>query len=153
MSIEKVKEFLSINAPEVYVSEIDKSTATASEAAEAFGVIKGQIAKSLTFHTGEKVVLIVIPGDRRLNNKKYKTFFGVKARMLATDKVEELTGFKPGGVSPIGVSKDVKVYLDLALQQFDEILPAGGSGQSGVRISPERLAQITRAEWIDISSP
>ncbi|THD46343.1 YbaK/EbsC family protein [Enterobacteriaceae bacterium ML5] len=152
MSVEKVRAFLRVHAPDVHVTELEKSTATVSEAAEAFGVVSGQIAKSLTFRTGVNVVLLVMPGDRRLDNKKFKSFFGVKARMLHAEEVEELTGFKPGGVSPIGVSPEVKVYCDICLRQYDEVLPAGGTGQSGVRITPGRLAEITRAEWVDMSS-
>ncbi|MEK0239315.1 YbaK/EbsC family protein [Klebsiella variicola] len=152
MSIEKVKDFLRLHAPDVYVSELEKSTATVSEAAEAFGVASGQIAKSLTFRVGEDVVLLVMSGDQRLDNKKYKAYFGVKARMLPAEEVEYHTGFKPGGVSPLGVSSGVKVYCDISLRQYDEVLPAGGTGQSGVRIAPERLADITLAEWVDMSS-
>ncbi|MEQ4510099.1 MAG: YbaK/EbsC family protein [Dickeya sp.] len=127
-------------------------TITVSEAAEAFGVESGQIAKSLTFTVGEDIVLLVMLGDRRLDNKKYKNYLGVKARMLPADKVEYFTGFKPGGVSPLGVAAEVKVYCDIGLRQYDVVLPAGGSGQSGVRISPERLGEITMAEWIDMAS-
>ncbi|MFJ5428101.1 YbaK/EbsC family protein [Pectobacterium actinidiae] len=152
MSVDKVKKFLRLHAPDVQVVELEKSTATVSDAAKAFGVESGQIAKSLTFTVGEDVVLLVLPGDRRLDNKKYKNFFGVKARMLPADEVEYRTGFKPGGVSPLGVSAEVKVYCDVGLRQYDEVLPAGGSGQSGVRITPDRLADITMAEWVDMSS-
>ncbi|EPT0781043.1 YbaK/EbsC family protein [Enterobacter hormaechei] len=152
MSVEKVKEFLLLHAPDIQVIELEKSTATVSEAADAFGVESGQIAKSLTFTVGEDIVLLVMPGDRRLDNKKFKSFFGVKARMLPADEVEYHTGFKPGGVSPLGVAAEVKVYCDVGLRQYEEVLPAGGSGQSGVRITPERLADVTMAEWVDMSS-
>lgn len=91
MSINKVKEFLRLHAPDIQVAELEKSTATVSEAAEAFGVESGQIAKSLTFRVGEDVVVLVVPSDRRLDNKKYKHFFGVKARRLAAEEVEHHT--------------------------------------------------------------
>ncbi|MEQ5055315.1 YbaK/EbsC family protein [Klebsiella michiganensis] len=151
MSINKVKDFLRLHAPDIQVAELEKSTATVSEAAEAFGVESGQIAKSLTFRVDEDVVVLVVPGDRRLDNKKYKHFFGVKARMLAAEEVEHHTGFRPGGVTPLGISPDVKVYIDIGLRQYEVVLPAGGTGQSGVRIPPERLAEITQAEWVDLS--
>jgi len=93
----------------------------------------------------------VMAGTARIDNKKYKQFFGVKARMLPTEEVEALTGYPPGGVCPFAAPETVRIYCDRSLCSYGEVLPAGGSENSGVRIAPQRLASITGAEWIDVT--
>lgn len=77
--------------------------------------------------------------------------FGVKARMLPAEEVEALTGYPPGGVCPFAAPAAVRIYCDRSLCSYGEVLPAGGSDNSGVRIAPQRLASITGAEWIDVT--
>lgn len=151
MSVERVQRFLAEHAPETAVTVLAKNTATVALAAEAFGVEGGQIAKTLSFRVNGDVVLLVMAGTARIDNKKYKQFFGVKARMLPAEEVEALTGYPPGGVCPFAAPEAVRIYCDHSLRAFDEVLPAGGSDNSGVRIAPQRLAGITGAEWIDVT--
>ena len=98
----------------------------------------------------ERVVLVVAKGDARLDNKKLKEAFGAKARMLSSDEVITLTGHPIGGVCPFGLEVPLAVYCDISLRQYPEVLPAAGSIHSAVRISPERMAQLTDATWIDV---
>lgn len=150
MSVERVRAFLEQKAPAISVTELDEPTATVSQAAEAFNVQPGQIAKSLSFRVNNGVIVLVMAGDCRLNNKKFKDYFGVKARMLPSEEVLDATGFVPGGVSPLGINAEVAVYCDESLKNYEEVLPSGGNGQSGVRISPDTLASITGAIWVGL---
>lgn len=149
-SSERVKSFLAQHAPEIAVTELTESTATVAEAAAAFGVTPGQIAKTLSLKVGDEVLLLVMAGDSRLNNSKFKQRFGVKPRMLKGEEVEPLTGFIPGGVCPFAAKEGVQICCDESLLAHTEILPAGGSRNSGVRITPQRLAQVCQAEWVDV---
>ncbi|KMV71207.1 YbaK/EbsC family protein [Rosenbergiella epipactidis] len=150
MSVERVRAFLERKAPAISVTELEEPTATVSQAAEAFKVQPGQIAKSLSFRVNNAVIVLVMAGDYRLNNKKFKDYFGVKARMLPSEEVLDATGFTPGGVSPLGINAEVAVYCDESLRNYEEVLPSGGNGQSGVRISPDTLAYITGATWVGL---
>lgn len=150
MSLESVKQFLVEHAPDLSVIELDTSTATVAQAAAAFSVAPGQIAKTLSLSMGDEVILLVARGDARLDNKKYKTQFGAKARFLAASEVEKATGHPVGGVCPFGLPDHLAVYCDVSLRSFDEVLPAGGAVNAGVRISPERLAQLVNAHWVDV---
>lgn len=151
MSVERVQLFLAEHAPETSVTVLEKSTATVAEAAEAFEVESGQIAKTLSFRVNDDVVLLVMAGTARIDNKKYKQLFGVKARMLPFEEVEALTGYPPGGVCPFAPAETVKIFCDHSLTRYEEVLPAGGSVNSGVRIAPDKLATITGARWIDVT--
>lgn len=151
MSVERVKEFLAQHATDLEVTELTQSTATVLEAAEAFQVEPGQIAKTLSLYLEEGVALIVMAGDAKIQNGKFKRLFGIKPRMLKSDDVEPLTGFQPGGVCPFTSHQGVSIFCDESLKVHDYVLPAGGNANSGVRISPTRLAEICQARWIDIA--
>ncbi len=150
MSLESVRRFFADNAADIAVIVSDKSSATVPLAAEAYGVRPEEIAKTLSLRVGERVVLVVTCGTARLDNKKAKTTFGGKPRMLGADEVEAITGHPVGGVCPFGLSAPLPVYCDVSLRAFDEVVPAAGSTHSAVRIAPARLADLTGAEWVDV---
>jgi prolyl-tRNA editing enzyme YbaK/EbsC (Cys-tRNA(Pro) deacylase) len=151
MSLHSVKMFLAEHAPDVQVIELSSSTATVTLAAEAHGVEPGRIAKTLSLRVGNDVVLLVTSGDARLDNQKYKARFRTKPRMLDAAEVEAETGHPVGGVCPFGLPRELRVYCDASLKDFDEVLPAAGATHAAVRIRPERLAELTGAVWVDVT--
>jgi prolyl-tRNA editing enzyme YbaK/EbsC (Cys-tRNA(Pro) deacylase) len=141
MTIESVRAFLATHAPDISVIEL---------AAKGHGVAPGQIAKSLSLRIRERTLLIVTSGDARLNNRKIKDVLGGKPRMLGADEVAALTGHPVGGVCPFGLATPLPVYCDVSLKEFDEVVPAAGSANSALRISPARLASLVDAQWVDV---
>ncbi len=150
MSVESVRAFFQTHAPDIAVLESDKSSATVPLAAEAFGVKPEEIAKTLSLRVGERHLLVVTMGTARLDNKKARAAFGAKPRMLGPEEVVEITGHPVGGVCPFGLKTPLPVYCDISLQGFEIVVPAAGSTNSAVRISPRRMAELTAAEWVDV---
>ncbi|WP_172729446.1 YbaK/EbsC family protein [Kluyvera cryocrescens] len=150
MSLQSVREFFAEHAPDITIIELEQSTATVAQAAAAHQVEPGQIAKTLSLKIKDKAILVVAKGDARLDNKKLKETFGAKARMLSSDEVVILTGHPVGGVCPFGLENPLGVYCDVSLQQYEEVLPAAGGTHSAVRISPQRMASLTAATWVDV---
>ncbi|MDU2937698.1 YbaK/EbsC family protein [Superficieibacter sp. 1612_C1] len=150
MSLQSVRQFFADRAPDVEIIELSQSTATVALAAAAHRVEPGQIAKTLSLKVKDEVILVVAKGDARLDNKKLKSVFGAKARMLSSDEVVILTGHPVGGVCPFGLENPLAVYCDISLRQYQEVLPAAGAIHSAVRIAPERMAQLTDATWVDV---
>lgn len=150
MSAESVLAFLEERAPDLSVIDQGASTATVIEAAAALGVEPARIAKTLSLRAGDRVVLVCARGDARLNNGKAKAALGAKPRMLGADEVEAITGHPVGGVCPFGLANPLPVYCDISLRAFDTVFPAAGSRTTSVEITPDRLAALTGAEWIDI---
>ena len=151
MSLASVRDALARHAPDLEVMELDQSTATVQLAAEALNVLPGQIAKTLSLQVGDGVIVLVTRGDARLDNAKYKARFGTKARMLDVAQVEACTGHPVGGVTPFGLAQDLPVYCDVSLKDFPEVFPAGGAPNAAIRITPSRLADLARAEWVDVT--
>ncbi|AOO79780.1 YbaK/EbsC family protein [Bosea vaviloviae] len=150
MSLASVRAFFSEHAPDISIIETPQSSATVALAAAAHGVEPARIAKTLSLRIGERVVLVVARGDSRLDNKKVKAALGGKPRMLEAEEVVAITGHPVGGVCPFGLATPLPVYCDLSLKAFDEVVPAAGSPQSALRISPDRMAALTQAQWVDV---
>ena len=152
MSLESVKDYFRENNLPLEVSETEKETGTVAEAAVAFGIEEDEIAKTMSFvlKSGE-CILILMKGTARVDNKKFKENFKEKAVMVPFDKVEELTGHIPGGVCPFGLKKDLRVFLDKTLKEFDIVYPAGGTPHSAVKITVDMLADVTKGQWIDVT--
>lgn len=148
---EKVVLYLCQYGLEKRIKTLDKSSETVALAANALGCEAALIAKTLSFEINGNAVLIVTAGDAKVENKKFKDFFGIKAKMLSPEQVEKLTGFIPGGVCPFAAKEGVKIYLDKSLQRFKTVYPAGGSGNTAVELSPSELEYASQAEsWIDV---
>lgn len=150
MSLESVRAWLAAHAPDLPLIEVEESTATVETAAQALGVQPGRIAKTLAVRAGDHVFLVVARGDSRLDNRKCKDGFGARPRMLGPEETFELTGHPVGGVCPFGLRTDVLVYLDLSLKEFDLVYPAGGSLNTSVEVSPDRLFDLVGDKWVDL---
>ena len=153
MSLDSVRAFLAGKAPDIAIIDQGASTATVTEAAQALGVEPGQIAKTLSIRIGDAVMLIVARGDARLDNRKTKDALGGRPRMLGAEEVEALTGHPVGGVCPFGLATPLPVYCDISLKNFGEVFPAAGSRTSSVRLTPDRLAELVDATWVDVCTP
>lgn len=151
MSLENVREYFKARGIEDRIQEFDTSSATVELAAEAIGCEKERIAKTLSFHVKDRVVLIVAAGDMRIDNKKFKAKFGAKAKMLSFDEAEPLIGHAVGGVCPFAVKDGVDTYLDVSLKRFDKVFPACGSSNSVIELSLEELEEYSNSlGWIDV---
>ena len=126
---------------------------TVELAAAALGVAPARIAKTLSFKVGERPILVVAAGDARIDNSKYKHFFGVKARMLTPEEAVEHIGHAVGGVCPFALPEDVSVYLDESLRRFETVFPAVGSAASAIELTCpelERCCGERFCRWVDL---
>ncbi len=151
MAIEKVREYLKQFGADGRIRELAKSCATVELAAQALHCEPRRIAKTLSFHLDDRVILIVAAGDARIDNRKYKEQFGRKAKMLAGEEAEPLTGHAVGGVCPFAVKEGVAIYLDVSLKRFETVFPACGSANSVIELSLDELERFSgSSQWIDI---
>ncbi len=150
MSLESVKAWIAENAPDLPIIEVEGTTATVDTAAIALNVEPGRIAKTLAVRAGEQLFLLVTRGNARLDNRKCKDLLGARPRMLGADETLELTGHPVGGVCPFGLKSALPVYVDVSLQAFDVVYPAGGSLNTSVEIPTERLFELVGDRWVDL---
>ena len=151
MAIERVIEYFTKYNMEERIQEFDVSSATVELAAAALNCEPKRIAKTLSFMVDGHAVLVVTAGDAKIDNRKYKEQFGVKAKMLSADEVENLVGHAVGGVCPFGINEGIDVYLDGSLKRFDTVFPACGSSNSAIELTIEELEKYSGfKDWIDV---
>ena len=151
MSLIRAKEYLKNYELDDKIMEFDVSSATVREAAVAVGCKEEEIAKTLSFIIGETPILIVVAGDCKIDNGKYKTEFATKAKMIPFEDVEKIIGHAVGGVCPFGINEGVTVYLDNSLKRFEYVYPACGSCNSAIKLSLAELEKTSRyTKWIDV---
>lgn len=153
MSLERVKEHLKKFNREQDILEYDQISATVEQAAKALNVTPAKIAKTLSFKDKEgNAFLVVTAGDTKIDNKKFRSQFESKAKMLTAEEVVEQTGHVIGGVCPFGLANDLKVYLDISMKRFKSVFPACGSINSAIELTCDELEQYSgAAHWVDVS--
>lgn len=151
MSIEKVRQHLGKYGAADRITVLEHSSATVALAAEAIGCEPARIAKTLSFKKGTSCILIVCAGDGRIDNKKFKAAFSMKATMPTPEEAQEMVGHSVGGVCPFGVNPGVEVYLDESLRRFDYVYPAAGSSNSMIKLTLDELQKFSEAAgWVDV---
>ncbi len=154
MSYEKVKEFFESKGLSDRLTTFDASSATVALAAAEIGCEPERIAKSISLKVNEKPIIIVCSGDTKIDNTKFKGYFGTKAVMLQRDEVLPLIGHECGGVCPFCVNNDVTVYLDTSLFRFDIVYPAAGNHNAVVKLTIDELKETSGyKEIIDVCKP
>jgi prolyl-tRNA editing enzyme YbaK/EbsC (Cys-tRNA(Pro) deacylase) len=124
---------------------------TAQQAADALGVVVGQIAKSIIFRrkSDGAAVLVIAAGDRRVDEKKVDALVGKTGRADA-DFVKAQTGFTIGGVSPVGHATKPVTLIDHSLFRFEDIWAAAGHPHGVFRLRPQDLERLTGAPVADV---
>jgi len=151
MSIERVRAYFRELGMEDRVLEFETSSATVELAAQTVGVIPARIAKTLSFKGPEGVILVVAAGDAKIDNKLYKSEFGLKAKMLTAEEAVEPVGHAVGGVCPFATNDGVDVYLDDSMKRFDTVFPAAGSGNSAIELTCDELFKYSNAKkWVNV---
>lgn len=151
MAIERVRAYFREHGMEDRVREFEVSSATVELAAAALNCEPKRIAKTLSFMLDGVAILIVTAGDAKIDNSKYKSRFGTKAKMLTPDEAVELVGHAVGGVCPFALKKGVTVYLDESLKRFETVFPACGSGNSAIELTVDELEKYSNcSDWVDV---
>jgi prolyl-tRNA editing enzyme YbaK/EbsC (Cys-tRNA(Pro) deacylase) len=152
MSIENVRNYLKKFNRDKDILEMKESTATVELAAQALKTEEARIAKSLSFkYDDDCAMIVVIAGDAKIDNKKFKEEFGFKAKMLSPEDAYAYTGHAVGGVCPFALPEKVKVFLDDSMKRFNTIFPACGSSNSAIEVTLEELNEYSRNQkWVDI---
>lgn len=150
MGLEDVKRYFDEKNMNFEIKLFDESTATVELAAKVVGVQPGQIAKTMALKLKDRYIILVVKGDSKIDNKKYKDYFKTKLKMLDSEKVLEVTGHPVGGVCPFGLKNSIQVYLDKSLKVYDTVYPAAGTSNSAVKITIDELEKATGGIWVDV---
>lgn len=152
MPINRVRQYVKKYDVHLEPVEFAESTSTVEEAAQVLGVEPAQIAKSILFRAKDQFGLFVTAGDVRVNLKKVKTLLGGKPKMATPEEVEEVTGFRVGGVCPFDLKQDLPIFLDESMKRFDIVYAAAGSPRSALPITFEQLQAVTGGTVVNVQA-
>lgn len=151
MSELKVREYLKKYRMDNRIITMDTSSATVALAAESLECEEARIAKTLSFKLEDKCILIVTAGDMKIDNSKYRQEFGLKAKMIPPEEVNELIGHPIGGVCPFAVNEGIKIYLDESLKRYSTVFPACGETNNAIELTIKELEDTTNyVKWINV---
>lgn len=152
MSFDKVYAFVKQFDTSLEPIAFTEKTNTVAEAAKVLGVEEAQIAKSILFKAGDTFGLFVTAGDIRVHQKKVKKLLGGKPKLATPVEVEDITGYKVGGVCPFALKKEVPIFLDESMKRFKLVYTAAGTAESALPITFEKLQMITNGTVINAES-
>ena len=134
------------------VVELEASTRTAVEAAQAAGCAVGQIVKSLVFRLEPQgqPVLVLVSGLNRVHEKRLGRLLGGTLERGDAEWVREISGFAIGGVPPVGHKSPLVTYMDEDLLQYDVVWAAAGTPNSVFPIAPGELRDYSRADIVSV---
>ena len=150
-NVQRVVDAAAALGLEVSPRTFPDGTRTAQEAADAVGVELGQIVKSLIFGVDGEIVLAYVSGANQLDETKLaEAAGGVMCQRVDADVVRSATGFPIGGVPPIGLATQLRIFIDPDLLQFDEVWAAAGTWRDVFAIDPRSLAEVTHGVIVDL---
>lgn len=148
----QVRDFFNRNGIVKEIVSFDKGTENSAKAAETLGVNQGQIAKSIVFFADNVPILVVISGDKRVDEKRLKQILSVKKiRMAKPEEVLEITGFEVGGVSPVGHKTPLKVFVDQSLRRYKDIYPSAGETNNMFPTNFDELVNLTGGIIVNVA--
>jgi prolyl-tRNA editing enzyme YbaK/EbsC (Cys-tRNA(Pro) deacylase) len=149
--VARVAAFAREAGAELRLEEFAAGTPTARDAAEAVGCELGAIGKSIVFDCDGRIVVVLIPGDRRADAGKVAALTGaVSARIVPAREVEAAIGFASGAVSPFPLPAHVdRVLVDRLLLAHPLVWVGAGSERHMAGLAPVELLRLTRGESVD----
>jgi Cys-tRNA(Pro) deacylase len=147
----RLRDYLEHHALQAILIEPKIPTPTVLDAARALGVEPADIIKSVAFETKDQTVLVIAPGDRRIDANKVAQIFGLeRLKMASPARVLEVTGYPAGGVPPVGHSEGLRVVMDATLLGRETLIGGGGSERLLLRIAPAEVLRVTCATLADV---
>ena len=154
-SAQKVAEAAEALGLDVEIVEVEQTTRTAQEAADAIGCQVAQIVKSLLFVVDGEPVMALVSGPNRLDERKLAALRGVgrkKVKRADADTAKVITGFSIGGVPPFGHKSSLPVYIDEDLTRFEVVWAAAGTPFAVFAITPSELASASQGMVADLAA-
>lgn len=124
---------------------------TSEQAAAVRGLSLQQGAKSLLFKTKQGFVLVVVPGDCRVDSKKLKRYLGVSdARFASPEEVKAHMGCEIGSCYPLGVVAGLRTIVDKSLGTNDIISFNPGRHTISIKMSYTDYERLAQPELADV---
>jgi Cys-tRNA(Pro)/Cys-tRNA(Cys) deacylase len=117
------------------------------EAATKLKACPERVFKTLIAETGGCMCVGIIPVSAQLNLKRLAKAFGKKRLAMADSRrVERVTGYVVGGISPLGQKRELSTFLDTSSELFETIFVSAGRRGLDIEIRTSDLQGLIKAK-------
>ena len=150
--VKRAQEALKKFDNSIKIKVLEKTARTAQDASIALSCEVGAIVKSLLFRAENSFILCLVSGDKKCSlNKLKKITHKNDLCMASPEQVKTQTGYTIGGVSPVGLLKNVEIFMDNTLKRFDKLYAAAGHPNCIFQIDFDKLKKITSSKVMEIT--
>jgi Cys-tRNA(Pro) deacylase len=144
----KIQSWLKNRNFDYTVIMLEKSAASAENAANVLKCDIKQIAKSLIFRTekSQRPVLAIVGGANKVDLERLGLMVGEKVVKADAEYVKEVSGFSIGGIPPIGHRNKMNVFIDDELNTQKFVWAAAGNPKAVFRLEPKDLETMTQGK-------
>lgn len=148
----KLKKLL--DAKKVKYKVVDHKTVfTAYDLAQTMKEKLENIAKTIVVKADKDHLLVVLPGNRRVDFSKLKKF--LKAKKVDIDRegvMQAVFKVKPGAITAFGgLYKDTPVLMDKALTRAKKVVAGAGNFEQALHMTAKEFLKATQAKLGDFS--
>ncbi len=145
-NVARVRAYAVERGVPIEIRRFPASTRTAQDAAREIGVSVGEIVKSLVFIAGDRPIVVLCCGDRRVSDERLREAVGATAVRRATaDEAKRFTGYAIGGVPPFAHESHCETVIDEGMSRFTTVWAAAGLPDAVFAIAVADLRRLSCA--------
>jgi prolyl-tRNA editing enzyme YbaK/EbsC (Cys-tRNA(Pro) deacylase) len=120
-------------------------------AAAALGLELSQIARIELFRLDSELVMVIVPGDREVDESKLKALSGaVSVSRVPSEEIPSLTGFMASSLPPVAHRMELQAYIDYYTLKEDVVYTCSGEPTAILKIRSYDLVRATGGETVDL---
>ena len=147
VNVARVRAFAAKRGVEIEIRRFAASTRTANDAAREIGVDVGRIVKSLVFLAGDRPVVVLCCGDRRVSEERLREVIGADVVSRTTaEEAKRITGYAIGGVPPFAHETPCQTVIDEDMSRYETVWAAAGLPDAVFEIAVADLHRLAEAK-------
>jgi prolyl-tRNA editing enzyme YbaK/EbsC (Cys-tRNA(Pro) deacylase) len=145
-NVARVRAYATERGVPIEIHRFPASTRTAQDAAREIGVSVGEIVKSLVFRAGDRPLVVLCCGDRRVSEERLSEVAGTAVRRATADEAKRFTGYAIGGVPPFAHEMLCETVIDEGMSRFESVWAAAGLPDAVFKIAVADLRRLSEAK-------
>ncbi|KKP60921.1 MAG: Aspartyl-tRNA synthetase [Candidatus Roizmanbacteria bacterium GW2011_GWC2_34_23] len=141
---DKIKNLLDENKV-VYELIEHKPVFTSEDAAKIRGSSLSLGAKALIMNADKKPIMIVVPGNKKVDTSVFKKLYSIKdLEMAKPEEVKNISGVEIGAVPPLGNLFKIPLYFDQTIVDNETVFFNAGSHSKSISMKGSDLERVTK---------
>lgn len=151
-----LQAYMQVQGIDGEILHLEIPTPTVEAAAQAVGTHPDQIVKSILFIVAGQPALTISCGPSHVDRRSLAAHYNVgrkQVKLASPEAVQQETGYEVGAMPPFGHHYALPTLMDRRVLEKDSVYAGGGAHNALLRLSPQDILRVTRAELIDLLTP